>query len=391
VYWLAWSIFHDRWAAGLGALSISMIGYAELDALNGMETSLFMLVTTCAAASLFSARSDRGYLLAGSLGAVCVFTRPEGVLFVAAMAAYYLFVQLSLGSLDKPGVARGGALIVGPAALALLALAVFYYATTDTFTPGTATAKFLFFREFEADADVRADAVYSSIGRFLAPVLPWIVLSLFSVQRRESLLFAFFGIAFVTMYFFLFPNGLTHDWYRYQHVFLPAIAVFGSAGAVLVVRGRSFRPWDLAAVGAIGALLIGGVFFQFVNFRDTYAQEVRLNESRGVAMAEFLRETVPPGQTVATHDIGNIGYSSGREVIDLVGLVNPDVIDYHEDRRVREYVDAVQPNYIVVFPGWERDFLRIGLAQDPFLFEEIARFPGGGNMYVVYETHYDDR
>jgi hypothetical protein len=128
--------------------------------------------------------------------------------------------------------------------------------------------------------------------------------------------------------------------------------------------------------------------FQFLNFKDNYVQAIAVNQTQGRPMAVFLRETVPEGETIATHDIGNIGYGSEREVIDLVGLVNPDVMDYHDGRRYREYIDEVQPDYLVVFPGWEKDILHIGIGQSPLLFQEVARFPGGGSMYVVYKTNY---
>src|SRR4029077_20186478 len=95
-------------------------------------------------------------------------------------------------------------------------------------------------------------------------------------------------------------------------------------------------------------------------------------------LARYLRDTVPPGDTIATHDIGAIGYYSDRKGIDLVGLVNSDAVDYHKGRRLREYVDKVQPDYIVVLPSWEDRYLQLGLTKDPLLFEQIAVFPAPG-------------
>ena len=89
---------------------------------------------------------------------------------------------------------------------------------------------------------------------------------------------------------------------------------------------------------------------------------------------------------VNTHDIGVIGYFSGHPVIDLVGLFNPDVVKYHEGRRLREYIDKTKPDYIVLFGSWEFAFLHIGL--NPFIFETIHEFPGGSEPYILYRTHF---
>lgn len=132
------------------------------------------------------------------------------------------------------------AMIVLPSVLVLIGLASYYAATTGTITPGTATAKLNFFREFELSYMHRFDVAQGGVANFIAPVLPWLVLAGFAMRRREAILFALFWVAFIIMYFVLFPGGLWHYWYRYQHAFLPPLAVFGGAGLVSLVRGRTW-------------------------------------------------------------------------------------------------------------------------------------------------------
>ena len=389
VYWLSWTIFRDRLAATLAGASVAVIGFLVYDALNGLETTLFLVVSTAAAAAFLGATSERRYLVAGALVALAVLTRPEGVLLLGAMALYYVVKpERSDALLSQATLRRLGAL-VGPSALALIGLAAFYGATTGSPMPGTATAKYLFFREFELPAQVRFEFVQGGVSSFVGPVLPWLLLAAAAIRRRETLLFAFFWSAFILLYFMLFPGGTGHYWNRYQHVFLPAIAVFGSAGLVMLLRTMRFRVWDLASATVIGVVLLGAVGFQVNSFRENYRNDVILNETRQVGMALYLRDAVPPNDTIATHDIGAIGYYSERKVIDLVGLVDPDVIAYHDGRRLREYVDQVRPAYIVVFPTWEDRYLRLGLREDP-AFEEVRVFSGGVEPFIVYKTHYEE-
>ncbi len=348
VYLLAWSIFRDRWTSFLAAVSIGIMGYLALDALNGMETTLFLLMTTAAAAAFFTATSWRGYLVAGVLVALSILTRPEGVLFLAAVTLYYVITRdgpvLRMSSDDL----RGFAMIVLPGVLVLVGLTFYYWATTGTITPGTATAKLFFFHEFEQSYLARYDVALGGVMNFVAPVLPWLILGGFALRRRETVLFALFWVAIVIMYFVLFPGGIWHYWYRYQHVFLPPLAMFGAAGLVSLVRGRTWTMFEIVAGIAFGVILVGMTVFQYENFRNRYTYEIRLIEHEQIAVAKFLRDEVPPDVTISTHDIGAIGYFSQREVIDLVGLVNSDVINFHNGRRLREYVDKVQPGYIVV-------------------------------------------
>lgn len=389
VYWLAWSIFRERWTAVLAAISIGIMGYLALDALNGMETTLFLLMTTGAAAAFFSAKSWQGYLTAGVLVALSILTRPDGVLLLAAMGLFYVITRdspiIQLTSEDL----RRLAMIVLPSVLVLIGLASYYGVTTETITPGTATAKLYFFRQFEQSYLQRYDWAQGGVANFIAPVLPWLVLAGFAIRRREAVLFALFWVEFIIMYFMLFPGGLWHYWYRYQHVFLPPLAVFGAAGLLSLVRGRTWRKTEVVAGAAIGLVLVGLTAFQYENFRNHYMFEISVNEGRQVGIAEFLRDEAPPDVAIATHDIGAIGYFSQRDVIDLVGLVNPEVIDFHVGRQLREYVDDVRPGYIVVLDLWEDLFLRIGLADNPELFEPVRVFPGGRDgPFTVYLTHY---
>lgn len=391
VYWLAWTLFRDRLAAALAGASIAVVGYLVYDALNGMETALFLALSTSAVAAFFSGRSSRWMLAAGALAALAVLARPEGVLLLGAMALYLALEAFEERPADPRMTATRLALLVGPALVALAALAIFYWATTGTPTPGAATAKFLFFREFELPVTTKFDWTLGNVANFIAPVLPWLALSIFAIRRREALVFAFYWTAFVVIYFLLFPGGLGHYWFRYQHIFLPAIVVFAAGGLATLLRRRDWRPLELAGAAAIGIVLLATVALQYNAYRHRYADDVRTNETRQVEIAHYIREQLPPGGTVATHDIGVIGYFCDCKVIDLVGLVNPDVTDYHDGRHLRDYVDQVKPDLIVVFPSWEANFLRLGLDDNPQLFERLRVFPapaGPSEDFVVYRTHY---
>jgi hypothetical protein len=94
---------------------------------------------------------------------------------------------------------------------------------------------------------------------------------------------------------------------------------------------------------------------------------------------------------LATHDIGAVQYFADYEVLDLVGLANEDVIKYHEHRRLREYIDLVQPEYLLIFPDWDVFFLHLGTADNPKKYELVKTYEGGNirkQPYLLYRVHY---
>ena len=91
-----------------------------------------------------------------------------------------------------------------------------------------------------------------------------------------------------------------------------------------------------------------------------------------------------PDTLVAAHDIGALGYYYDRPLIDLAGLVTPDVIPFMRDQgRLRDYVLSRGTTLVVFFPDWYPD-----LDTDPRLQAvhqqncPVAREAGGTDMTV---------
>lgn len=76
-------------------------------------------------------------------------------------------------------------------------------------------------------------------------------------------------------------------------------------------------------------------------------------ESTVGGMADYLAEKAPPGTTLAVQDIGLLGYRSGCRILDLVGLIQPEVAEYWH-----ELGDKGSDRMILGL-----DFLRFGEAQ----------------------------
>jgi len=90
-----------------------------------------------------------------------------------------------------------------------------------------------------------------------------------------------------------------------------ASALRGRAGAWL--RGT-------ALTAALASSLVSGIFLVF-----PHMQRASRNLGRYMEVAGFLRDSLPEGSIIAVQEIGIFGYESGRELLDLGGLLDPSV------------------------------------------------------------------
>jgi hypothetical protein len=74
-----------------------------------------------------------------------------------------------------------------------------------------------------------------------------------------------------------------------------------------------------------------------------------------VAIGEWLRDNTAPETVIAVPDIGAIGYVSQREILDLNGLVTPELIPYKRDKNINRFLEDNPPQFIISIdpdPRW---------------------------------------
>ena len=90
--------------------------------------------------------------------------------------------------------------------------------------------------------------------------------------------------------------------------------------------------------------------FVFLGARS-YAQDVELIEGEMVVTARWVAENLPEDALIAAHDIGALGYYDDHELIDLAGLISPEVVPFIRDEKQLEiYLNKHGADYIISFP-----------------------------------------
>jgi hypothetical protein len=102
-----------------------------------------------------------------------------------------------------------------------------------------------------------------------------------------------------------------------------------------------------------------------------------------VVTAKWVAANLPPDALIAAHDIGALGYFDYHELIDLAGLVSPDVIPIiRNEPQLANYLDQRGANYLIAFP----EFYPLLTKNAQIVFDTnsaITRTFGQKNM-VVY-------
>jgi hypothetical protein len=115
----------------------------------------------------------------------------------------------------------------------------------------------------------------------------------------------------------------------------------------------------------------------------SYALDVALIESEMVQTAEWVSKNIPEGEVIAAHDIGALGYFDSHELIDMAGLISPEVVPFIRDEtRLAEFLTERQAGYLIAFPDFYSDLIS-GLEPVYVTNGTIAPSLDGENM-VVY-------
>ena len=416
----------DRGAATAVALLVLCAGWTSV---LGMETHLFSFLLVLAIVLALSPRP----LAAGIAAGLLTLTRGEGALLLPLLAA-----ALWLGgpaTAAGPAARRAGRHLAPAVALRLrleLRLALGWTATVAPYAiyallrfgsplPNTLAAKLAqaasgHWQPFAPDLLARWLPLWAaSWGPERWPLLNpvWWLTAVglwFALTRDRALLvLAGWAVAYVTAYTAL--GVPSYPWYSLPVLFV--LQVLAALGAVRLADLGARRPpdrrdgapaTDYATAGA-GSVVAGPVAARrwpallsvmVVAYLAVAAAVPRLaavGADRGdrraesyLALADWLRENVPHDESVAFVEVGYLGYFAPQRIVDLAGLVTPDVVDAVGRGDFASGFFRHQPGALVYLP--EFDWALAGIVADPRFSERYARaatLPGpDGHPLTVY-------
>ncbi|HLF26773.1 MAG TPA: hypothetical protein VJG32_10580 [Anaerolineae bacterium] len=372
-------------AAGLLCLFEWHLAWA---AASGMETVLFTALALALMERAVQARASwRDGLIFGALGGLLTVTRPEGLLLVGLAGLAVLARSRAGGRSQESLISAAGnfprfvvASFLGFGVFVLPAAWLNWQASGTPF-PNTFYAKQQeyagYFSSFAAWLP-RALAVVSA--PFIGPqvlLAPGFLRATFSTLRRlpdrttwPRALPIVWVVAHLGVYAARLPVTYQHG--RYLIPVIPVILLFGLHSSVGWLRrwegwrreGRHREGWhregrhrEMPPTGFLRRVGIGSLFAAAAAFwlvgAGAYRVDVNVIETELVASAQWIAMNTAPDALVAAHDIGAIGYFARRPLLDLAGLISPEVIPIIRDEAaLSDLLRARRADYLAAPPDF---------------------------------------
>jgi len=346
---------------------------------SGMETLLYATLATLTLV-LIASGARRAFGLGVLIGA-SVWARPDGVTLLgpALLAALLSETDWMRRVRALSGLAIGFGSLFAP-------YLVFNLALAGSPWPGTFYAK-----QAEYGAYLQMPYLVRFGGEALQPLigagialLPGVAIFVVSALRKRQwgrLLGLAWAVGYLGLYAWRLPVTYQHG--RYVIPAMPFFFLAGAAGLVdFALRPRRGYAWiapffwkTVTAALLLVFWVLGGV---------SYARDVAVIESEMVDTARWVSTHVPEDMLVAAHDIGALGYFGGRDLVDLAGLISPEVVPFlRDEERLARYLDERQVGVLVTFPGWYPSLTRgrvpVFVTGSPY-----APAMGEENMAVYY-------
>ena len=303
----------------------------------------------------------------GFFGGLLILVRPDGLgLLLLILAGILLASDTNRARLHHSG------LFLGTAVIPLVPYFLFNYYTSGTIWPNTLYAKQVEYAAVLAQPFLTrfSQLMYLSLGGpavgwrgVSSPhllLLPGLVLASWQAikadlaQRRLFyLLPLFWAGGHVLLYAWRLPVTFQHG--RYLIPIMPIWVLYGLAGWVLVLLYSSSEStrtlWLVQQVARLSFTII--LLFFLLQGAFAFAADVAIVEGEMVTVAGWLANNTPPDALIASHDIGAIGYFAERPLLDLAGLISPEVIPLLQNEdALAQYILNSDAQYLVTAPGW---------------------------------------
>ena len=350
-------------------------------AASGMETMLFIALALLVIDRSFA--NARAWSI-GALGGLLILTRPEGLVLMG-LVAVILLTRLDHGGPKEFLIFLITTfVVVAPGALINVQ-------ASGTFFPNTFYAKQQEYASLMSSALIWLSSIGSMIsaplagaGFLLLPgVLVWLWVNRSSVRIKSQWVYVLPLIwigAHIFIYALRLPVAYQHG--RYLMPIIPIGLLYGFAGISI---GLDRRSGSGKAMRLIARTLIASIAIVLIAFipigAAAFATDVAIIDDEMVQVARWLSINTPPDALIAAHDIGAIGYFARRPLIDLAGLISPEVIPIIRDEdQLGRLIETRQAAYLVTFPDWYPALLR-----DP---QFTPVFSGDSNFSPQHLTVY---
>jgi hypothetical protein len=296
-------------------------------------------------------RKSPPWIILGLLTGLSVWVRPDGITLLGPILLTAIFVER-----EWKDITRAILLTLLGFAILIVPYLLFNYSLSGKILPTTFYAKQAEYAGWQARSILNRFS--ESTLKFLAGpaivLLPGVILSVkkaFRGKKWGQLAIFLWMLGYLGIYMLRLPA------YQHGRYLIPAMPVFfflGMSGFVQYFIDKHVQEklhrivrlsWGVSFLIVCIGFWILGLF--------SYSADVEFIETEMVDTARWVKNNIPEDALVAAHDIGALGYFDDHSLVDLAGLISPEVIPFLLDEdRLSDYLDQKHVSYLIAFPDW---------------------------------------
>lgn len=350
---LVWSATSGMETALFTALSLGLLEY------------FFVQVTVRSSSSGPASLRTEQYLVnsvgIGLLSGALVLTRPEALVLVAFVILGLLIFPLPLRRHEVSQRLLAMAVSVLGLSLLLAPYLMFNLRTSGSVFPNTFYAKQVEY-QVSWSLPVRLWQVLtpSLVGAqvLLVPGFFYGAYILLRSRRWPAILPILWWVALLSLYAWRLPVSYQHG--RYVMPTIPLLIVYGSWGTSLLLHPSAPQIWKRVVSRAVplAVALLAGLFW--LRGAQAYVEDVSFIEGEMTKVADWINANTNPADVIAVHDIGAVGYLTDRPLLDLAGLITPEIIPFMtEPELLADWMTKQGAAYAVFFPDFSPTYAQL--------------------------------
>lgn len=334
---------------------------------SGMETTMYIFFLIAG----FYFYKQRKAVPFAILFALTFWTRPDAVAFYGAIIIDYIIVSYfaktdkSLQLFSKNDLMK----IAGVAGGILILYFIMNLVLSGSLLPNTYNAKLTYYSpEFRSRGDFFKLEVwdYFTSGAYGIMMIGFLfstlklVYDLIKKTYNQNTGYILFCFMLVFVYWYKLPYA--HRFGRYLMPIIPFLILVSMRGFrdISQIIASSFNSRSFAN-GFFIIIIAVTLVISAMNYnenKETYAYECKYIYDRQVKAALWIKDNTNEGDVIATHDVGAIGYYTNRKIVDVAGLITPELITKLHDRNynviMSDFMKQNSVDYLVFLQEWYR-------------------------------------
>lgn len=362
--------------------------------LSGMETPLFVFILLFSI-WLLDKKETQYDLVLGVVAGLAFLSRPEGILIALCIPIRFLIIVLRREASKE----RFGLFILSGIFAILVAAPWILHClvTTGYPLPDTFYVKVHVPQAFEIIAwDNHWSAiVYSMLHMPLAIFLGWILV----IKGKPFVLVI--PVTLTVLYRICTPYAAVINNSRYL---VPVIDLFLIVAITSAAWSLKFiwkkigeidyeRELNYTTIFLLAFVIITPMISPYISQAPFFGKAVGNINDMQVNIGHWLNENTPPDAVFATHDVGALRFFSERTLIDIVGLVSPDIIHRNmTESEIVQYLYDHDCNYFVYFDdifSWWKQFFPSNAYSKIYTVVLPENVICGRDTMSVFEIHWE--